>query len=122
MRASLSLAANIPDEFAYQYMGRAAYTAIVAGEVIHMIQCIAVEVKIRQDCRCYTNLPIIRCKNVSTFMTPRTHIMVPEATQVPCNGPLPQFFKIDNLWYKFIPNPVLGETPLETNYYSRLEV
>lgn len=75
-----------------------------------MIQCIAVEVKIRQDGKCYNDQPISKGKNKSTFMTPCTHIETLEATQL-CNAPLPQYVKVDNLWYKFIPNPVVGDVP-----------
>lgn len=104
----------MPDEFAYQFTGQPGFMAIVAGEVIHVIQCLPVELRLRQNELCYNQLPVWRGYN-ETFITPRTHILVNEATQVPCNTPLPQYFRFDKIWYKFLPKPTRTENPSTLN-------
>ena len=42
--------------------------ALVAGEVIHIVKCIPVQVKIRKTDECYIELPVW-LKNNSMFLT-----------------------------------------------------
>lgn len=111
LRTNLAMAATMPDEFAYLYTGRPGYMAFTAGEVIHMIQCVPVEVVLRQNERCYNQLPVWRGKN-ATFLTPRTHILVDQAAEVLCNVPLPHYFRLDQGWYKFAPKPIKTADPV----------
>lgn len=50
---SLSLATIAPDEMAYRIMKEPGYTAIMAGEVIHLVKCIPVKCRLRPVENCY---------------------------------------------------------------------
>lgn len=47
IKNSLAIATNSPDEFAYNLMKGPGYMAVPSGEVIHIIQCVPVEVKVQ---------------------------------------------------------------------------
>lgn len=105
LKNTLSIALTQPDEFAYRYMEGPGYMAAAAGEVIHIVQCVPVDIKIQQSEKCYNRMPIKR-GNHSLFLTPRTHIITNYTTELPCNSPLLQHYKLGAQWYKFTPKPV----------------
>lgn len=105
LKNTLSIASTQPDEFAFRYMEGPGYMAVVAGEVIHIVQCVPVEVKIQQSERCYNRMPIQR-GNQTMYLTPRTHVITNYAAELPCNTPLLQQYKLGNTWYKFLPKPI----------------
>jgi hypothetical protein len=50
---ALNLATILPDEFAYTVTKTPGHMALVAGEAIHIVKCIPVEVKVRHATECY---------------------------------------------------------------------
>lgn len=98
----LSLAYLNPVEFAYSYTGTSGYTAVIAGEVIHLLTCLPVEVTVRNTARCYTELPVL-WNNHSLFMTPRTRILQNRGTEISCSSILPPMYQLHQKWYAFLP-------------------
>lgn len=86
------------------------FMAITAGEVIHIIKCIPVEVKIRHTDECYVELPAYH-GNISVFVSPKSEIITRQGTQQDCNNLLPVMHQIDDIWYKFVPKPVESLAP-----------
>jgi hypothetical protein len=70
---ALSLATILPDEFAYTITKTPGHMALVAGEAIHIVKCLPVEVKVRHTTECYMELPVWQGNNTA-FLTPKTHI------------------------------------------------
>lgn len=110
LRNSLSLATQAPDEFAYTLMKGPGYMAVLAGEVVHIIKCIPVEVTLLRLSECYNQLPVTR-GNETYFLTPRTHILSKKGTQTTCNLLLPPYYLFGDIWYKFTPIPVEAVAP-----------
>ncbi|XP_063979925.1 uncharacterized protein LOC135163949 [Diachasmimorpha longicaudata] len=109
----------MPDEFAYRYMKGPGYMAVVAGEVVHIIECIPKELKIRKTNECYNRLPIMQ-GNETAYLTPRTHIVVTQATQIPCNSPLLQYYRLGSTWFKMLPQPVETLPPAEIKPHGKI--
>lgn len=110
MQNALAIATRSPDIFAYHFMKGPGYMALLAGEVIHIVKCVPVEVKLAQTQECYEQLPVIR-DNRTYFLTPQTHILLRQGTQITCNVLAPSMFRLENAWYKFMPRPVEALTP-----------
>ena len=81
------------------------YMSVIAGEVVHIVKCIPVEVKYRKIEECYLQLPIFR-GNQSFFLSPRTPILTKFGIQTNCNSFLPPMYLFGETWYKLLPNPV----------------
>ena len=107
---SLIIATQSPDEFAYHLMKGPGYMSIIAGEVAHIIKCIPVEVKFRQTEECYLQIPVTR-GNDTSFLTPRTHILMNKGTQTTCNIFLPLMYYLNDAWYKLSPRPIESLPP-----------
>ena len=57
------------------------YMAVTAGEVVHIIKCIPVEIIVQQEEKYYADLTVI-IKNTTYFFTPTTDIIkIQPATQ-----------------------------------------
>jgi len=69
LKNGLALATHSPDVFAYHIMQGPGYMALLAGEVIHIVKCVPVEVRLAQVQECYDQLPVIR-DNKTLFLTP----------------------------------------------------
>ena len=110
LRNSLILATQAPDEFAYHFMKGPGYMSIVAGEVVHIVQCVPVEVTFRETKECYMQLPILS-QNQTRYLTPRTHIISNTGTQISCNTFIRSMYFFGEKWFKMLPNPVEGPTP-----------
>jgi len=108
---SLAIAAQSPDIFAYHLMKGPGYMALLSGEVIHIIKCVGVEVKIARTEECYEQLPVI-LNNQTQFLTPQTHILLQQGTQITCNAFAPPTFLVGDSWYRFTPTPVRTVAPL----------
>lgn len=54
----LSFATLQPDEFAYRLMKGPGYMAVTAGEAVHVVKCIPVNVLVRKTDTCYIELPV----------------------------------------------------------------
>lgn len=103
---------NHPDEFARIYMKVEGYTAIVAGEGIHIIQCQPVEVQVRTTNLCYNELPVVY-QNKSMFMTPYNRILKSVGTERICTTQLPSAWNINGKYYTLSPHLIESKPPLE---------
>ena len=111
MRQALTIAHLSPDLFAYSLFCEAGYMAHKAGEAIHVIKCIPVEVLIANNTdECYEQLPVF-WKDSLWFLTPVTRILIHKGTQVACNNLLPSFFKVNQGWISMNPKPVPVSSP-----------
>ena len=79
-RKTLTLATQLPDEFAYHLMKGPGYVSEIAGEAVHIVKCIPVEVKYLKTEECYLQLPVFR-GNQSFFLFPRTYILTKSGIQ-----------------------------------------
>lgn len=104
---ALSLASIAPDEMATRIMKAPGYTAVVTGEVIHLIKCLAVTCRVRHMDECYNELPVMH-KNESLFMLPRSRILTKTGTPRDCNELLPAMYEIEESWFR------MGQRPVET--------
>ena len=84
--------------------------SVIAGEVVHIVKCIPIEVKYRKTEECYPQLPVFR-GNQSFFLSPRTHILTKSGIQTNCNSFLPPMYLFGETWYKLLPNLVESIAP-----------
>lgn len=110
LQNALSLASIAPDEMAHRIMKTPGYTAILAGEAIHLIKCVPVECRIRQVDTCYNELPVTH-QNQSLFLSPRSRILTRSGTPKDCNELLPTMYHIHNTWYRLLPKPTESLAP-----------
>lgn len=116
---TLSLAAVLPDEFAYRVMKAPGYMAVTAGEGIHIIKCIPIEVTLRKTNTCHTELPIM-FRNATLYMTPKSHIVMKHSTLRDCNPLLPIIYNIEGTWLQFNPTPSMIKSPHEIKPLTKL--
>lgn len=110
LKNSLAIAMIAPDLFAYNFMKAPGYYAQIQGEVLYMIKCVPVEVGVLKAVECSQQLQVQ--KNGETwYLQPRTHILVKTAIQTTCNDVIPTMFRIENIWYAFLPNAVEAVAP-----------
>ncbi|CAB3251517.1 unnamed protein product [Arctia plantaginis] len=76
------------------------FTAVAAGEVIHIIKCIPVPVSPRRDDD-YTVEHPVSYANQNYYLSPRSHILQKTATPTPCSDILTPEYKIAGKWYSF---------------------
>ena len=107
---SLAIASQSPDQFAYNLMKGPGYMAITAGEVVHIIKCLPVEVKIAHGENCYEELAVTR-NNKTMFLTPKTHILKSRGVKIECNGLFPTYYQINENWYKVLPKLTEAKSP-----------
>ena len=86
------------------------YMAVVAGEVVHIVKCVPVEIKMKHRDNCFAELQVTR-NNQTFFLTPRTHVLKTKGTEIPCNRILPSLYYVENHWYKILPLPTTAEKP-----------
>lgn len=110
LQNALSLASVAPDEMATRIMKTPGYTAVVAGEVIHIIKCLPVQCKVRHVQTCYNELPVTY-RNTSYFLLPRSRILTRTGTQRDCNELLPTMYRIHDTWYRTELKPVESLPP-----------
>jgi len=77
LKNAFALATHSSDAFAYHIMQGPGYMALLAGEVIHIVKCVPVEVRLAQIQECYDQLPVTRDNK-----TPQTHILLRQGTQL----------------------------------------
>jgi len=107
---TLSFAALQPDEFAYRLMKGPGFMAVVAGEAIHVIKCVPVDVLVRKSEKCYVELPVTS-RNASLFLTPKSRILQRFGTERECSHELPTLYHIENKWIQFTPHPQIRQLP-----------
>ena len=104
LRNVLSLSSIAPDEMAFRMMKMPGYTAVVSGEVIHLIKCVPVQCKIRHTEGCYNELPVTY-RNGSYFLLPRSRILTRKGTSRDCHGLLPAMYKVQDTWFRITTRP-----------------
>ncbi|KAL6421669.1 hypothetical protein ACFW04_014484 [Cataglyphis niger] len=105
LQNALAIATQSPDIFAYHLMKGPGYMALRAGEVIHIVKCVPVEVRLARVEECYDQLPVLR-GNKTNFLTPQTHILLRQGTQTACNAFAPSMYLLGDSWYKLTPKPI----------------
>lgn len=81
LQNALSLASIAPDEMAYRIAKGSGYTVVISGEVIHLINCVPVECKIRYTEDCYNELPVSH-QNSSLFLLPKSRILTRKKSRI----------------------------------------
>jgi len=71
---TLSFVILQPDEFAYRLMKGPGFMAVIAGETIHVIKCVPVDVLVQKTKKCYVELPVT-ARNASLFLTLKSRIL-----------------------------------------------
>ena len=104
LKSSLSIAKKSPDDFAFDLMKGPRYMGVAAGEVVHIVKCIPVDVKVEHGEFCYSELQVSR-NNQTFFLTSRTHILKQTGIRVPRNNLLPSYYYLADNWYKILPKP-----------------
>ena len=110
LQNALTLSSIAPDEMAHRIMKSPGYTAVVAGEAIHLIKCVPVECKIRHTEECFAELPVTY-GNSSAFLLPGSRILTRTGTHKDCSELLPNMYKIHETWFRFMPRPVESLPP-----------
>jgi len=110
LQNALSLSSIAPDEMAHRIMKSPGYTAVTAGEVIHLIKCIPVECKARQTENCYLELPVTH-GNTSAFLLPGSRILTRTGTPRDCSELLPTMYRLHGTWYRLMPRPMESIPP-----------
>lgn len=104
LQNTLSLATLLPDEFAFRLMKSPGYMAVAAGEVIHVVKCIPLEVVLRRTNSCFTDLPVT-FRNTTYYITPKSRILTRHNTERNCNPLLTNQYYIEDTWIQFNPTP-----------------
>jgi len=86
------------------------YMAVTAGEAIHVVKCIPVEVTLRRTENCYIELPVT-IRNTSLFVTPKSRILTKAGTMRECSNELPTLYHIEDTWIQFTPGPQVRQIP-----------
>ena len=89
---------------------RAEYLAVAAGEVIHFVKCLRVDITRRETKQCYEQLSIYRDKE-EYFLAPRTYILLRTGRQILCDRNLPVMYRLHNIWFKMLPEIVEVKDP-----------
>ncbi|XP_076238647.1 uncharacterized protein LOC143181874 [Calliopsis andreniformis] len=118
LKNALTLASTAPDEMAYALTKSPGFMAIAAGEVIHLVKCVPVEIRIRKTENCYVEFPV-SYNNGTYFLTPRSHIITRKGTVRDCNPLLPVMYLLNGIWYKLSPNPIESISPPEIQPLTR---
>lgn len=76
------------------------YTAVTRGEVIYLIQCKAIKVKVISSENCYQELVVKDTKNSTRYVKPSTRIIVDMGTEIECSTMLPPMYNVDGTWIR----------------------
>lgn len=98
LETKLTLARINPAEFVSSIIRRSGYTAVAAGEVLHVLECKPVYVTPRFEDNCYQEIPVFY-NNKSMFIAPVTRILQNRGNQIDCTPILPAKFRIGGKWY-----------------------
>lgn len=114
-----SLAMVDPIEFAYAWNQKPGFTALIRGELVHMVKCVPVSVHIHTTTICTHELPVLYLGQ-PMYMSSRSHILSPHGEQVSCNAMFPVKYRLQNQWFTLGPTLVQSRAPevlkLNINY------
>lgn len=110
LQNAINTATTFPEKFAKTVMKSPGFMAVIAGEVAHIVKCLAVEVQLRKTLECYNELPVSH-KNQSRYLSSVSRILLKAGTQIDCDPILPAQYLIDGNWYRFSPHPIPVQKP-----------
>lgn len=119
LKNTLSFATLLPDDFAYRLMKGPGYMAVVAGEVVHIVKCIPVELMARPVEKCYNEFPV-SFVNSSWFITPKSRILTKFGTERECNNLLPMMYRIEDTWIQLLPKTIEALPPQNLKPMTKL--
>lgn len=112
MKSLLSMAAIDTVEFAYAYMGKPGYTALLMGEVINIVQCKPVYATTARLDNCYLELPVNYSSQVY-FMSPKSHILQKTGTPLTSSLFMRPLYRLENHWFSSAGSLVLAKEPMQ---------
>ena len=114
-----ALAMVDPIEFAYSWNKKPGFSALIRGEVAHLIKCVPVSVHIHTTDHCTNELPVLYMGR-TLYMNSRSHILSTHGEKVACNAMFPVKYRIQNHWFTLGPTLVKATPPeilkLNINY------
>lgn len=110
MKNLLTIATIDPVEFAFAYMERPGYTALLMGEAINIVQCKPVYVTHAKVENCYLELPVNYSGKVY-YMSPKSHILQKTGTPLTCSMFMRPLYRLENHWFSSANSLVLTQTP-----------
>ena len=87
-----------------QIMKGPGYMKVSAGEVVHILKCIPLEVKLAHVDECQTQLAVT-VENLTLFIALKTHALMRTGTQISFSAVVPTMYYVCGQWYKINPRP-----------------
>lgn len=100
LETKLTLARLNPTEFVSALMKKTGFSAVVAGEVLHVLECKPVYVQPFASERCFQELPV-KYGNITMYLSPVTRTLQLRGTEIECTPLLPAKFQFGGRWYTF---------------------
>ena len=114
-----SIAILDPVEFAYGWNKKPGYSALIRGEVVHMVKCVPVSVHLHTTNICTNELPVLYLGQLR-YMNARTHILSEYGEEVACNAMFPVKYRLQGQWFSLGPTLIKAMAPellkLNINY------
>ncbi|CAH0388475.1 unnamed protein product [Bemisia tabaci] len=108
----LTLSLISPEEFAYASMEDSGYTAVVNGEVAHIIKCQPIPVVFNSNpTRCFKEIPVLYGANKTGYLSPRNRVVQDYGSEMPCHPLLSTMFKVGGIWLSVYPRPMQAKEP-----------
>ncbi|KAL7296790.1 hypothetical protein TKK_0010193 [Trichogramma kaykai] len=107
---TLAIATLQLSELAYQILGERGVMAVPAGECVHFVTCLRVNLEIQKTNDCYNEIPVLH-GNETLFLAPRSRILIAHGRKITCNSRMPPMFKLGNIWYRMMPELIDAPTP-----------
>ena len=105
-----SLAYTDAMEFAFAWKRKPGHSALVRGEVVHILDCVPVQVKVQPTSQCTHEIPVLYI-NDTLYMHPRSHVLSRYAETVPCTSLYPVKYRLKGAWYTLAPHLVASHPP-----------
>lgn len=96
--------------FAFAWRRKPGHNALVRGEVVHIVNCVPVQVKVNTVTHCTHELPVTYL-NETLYMHPRSHVLSRYAEYVPCSSLYAVKYRLQGTWYTLGPNLVPSQPP-----------
>lgn len=121
LQTQLSIAKIDPQEFAFLRHQEPGYTAVVLGEMIHIVKCQPVEVTLNNNVSsCYQELPVLY-DNKPCFMTPKNHLIQQVGTPIQCGSLITSGYMMLGNWYTMNPKLTRIQQPEELHPENKLD-